>query len=402
MGNLLAYRRSYFLGSVFLIALLVRCAFALAAPHTLAPDSLSWLAPARDLAGGLGFTSTLRHPGYITFLASVFAVAGSDNLTAVRLVQSLLGSVQVLLLFFLALNIFKKEAVACLSALFLAFYPYAVFQTSEILSESFNSFLLVLFFFFLYSVLEQRRKVVFSALAGAVFSATILTKSTVIVIAPFLFAFFYFNRLRYRVFAVFLAAAAAVILPWTLHNYKTYGKFVLVNLSGSAIFQHNNPQTLEIERQTRELKEVKWETPECLEIGKLPPLEADKVYRQRAWQFMRANPGTVLTYMKMRFKHFWSLYPITHSRIQRLAALLTSGVYIPLALLGLFLSAAYWKKTFLIWATIFSYNAIHLVFTATLRYRIPLDPFFMIFAAFTLVKILELYEARGAGPRGGL
>ncbi|MGD9642315.1 MAG: glycosyltransferase family 39 protein [Elusimicrobiales bacterium] len=402
MGNLLSYRRSYFLGFVFFLALLVRFVFALALPHTLAPDSLSWLAPARDLAGGLGFTSTLRHPGYIALLASVFSVAGSDNLTAVRLVQSLLGGVQVLLLFFLALKIFRKEAIACLSALFLALYPYAIFQTSEILSESFNSFLLVLFFLFLYSALEQRRKFVFSVLAGAVFAATILTKSTIIVIVPFIFAFFHFNRVRYRFFAVFLAAAAVVLLPWTLRNYNTYGKFVLVNLSGSAIFQHNNPMTLEIERQTRDLKEVKWETPECLEIGRLPPLEADKVYRQRAWRFMRTNPGTVLAYMKMRFTHFWSLYPITHSRIQKLAALLTSGVYIPLALLGLLLSAGYWKKTFLIWATIFSYNAIHLVFTATLRYRIPLDPFFMIFAAFSMVKILELYKARGAGLRGGL
>lgn len=401
MANLFVYRRSFFLGSVFLLALLVRCVFALAVPHGLAPDSLSWIAPARDLAGGLGFTSTLRHPGYIAFLASVFAAAGGDNLTAVRLAQSLLGSVQVLLLFFLSFKIFKKEAVACLAALFLALYPYAVFQTSEILSESFNSFLLVLFFFFLYSALERRRSLVFSALAGAAFAATILTKSTVIVILPFIAAFFYFNGLRHRPLLVFLASAAVVLLPWTLRNYRTYDKFVLVNLSGSAIFQHNNPMTLEIERQTRELKEVKWETPECLEIGKLPPLEADKVYRQRAWQFMRDNPDIVLTYMKMRFVHFWSLSPITHSRLQKLAALLTSGVYIPLAFLGLFLSRGCWKQTFLPWATIFSYNAIHLVFTATLRYRIPLDPFFMIFAAFAAVKILELYEARkGAGSLG--
>lgn len=394
MGNLSGYRRGYFLGFVFLLALLVRCVFALALPHALAPDSFSWLAPARDLAGGLGFTSTLRHPGYVAFLASVFAVAGNDNLTAVRLVQSLLGGVQVLLLFYLALKIFKKEAIACLAALFLTLYPYAIFQASEILSESFNSFLLILFFFLVYAVLEHPRKFILSALSGLVFTLAVLTKSTFVVVLPFIFAFFRLNGLKHRFFAVFCAAAAAALLPWTVHNYKIYDKFVLVSLSGTALFHANNPETLEIEKKTRELKEVNWNTPECQEIAKLPPLEADKVYRQRAWQFMRANPGTVLTLMKMRFVQFWRLSPITHSRVQKLAALLTSGVYIPLAFLGLFLSRGYWKKTFLIWAAIFSYNALHLVFITTLRYRIPLDPLFMIFAAFSLVKILELYEAR--------
>lgn len=396
MRNPVAYKRSYFLGSVFLLALLVRCAFALGFAHTLAPDSFSWMAAARDLVSGLGFTSTSRHPGYIAFLASVFLAAGGDNLTAVRLAQALLGSVQVILLFFLALRIFKKESVACLSALFLALYPYAIFQTSEVLSESFNSFLLVLFFTLLYSAQERPRKAFFYALSGAAFAAAVLTKSTIIVILPLILAFFYFNRLRYVFFAVFCAAAAATILPWTLHNYKTYHKFVLVSLSGTAIFHANNPLTLEIEKETRLLKEVSWNTPECVEIAKLPPLEADKVYRQRAWQFMRSNPATVATLMKMRFLHFWSLYPITNSRTQKLAALLTSGIFIPLALLSLFLAGSYWRSTFLVWSTIFAYNLIHLVFITTLRYRIPLDPFLLIFAAFTIRKGLEFYKARKA------
>jgi len=399
MKDLLTYRRSYFLGSVFALALLARCGFSLFFPHALAPDSATWLAPARDLANGLGFTSVLRHPGYITFLASVFTFAGNDNLTAVRLTQALLGSLQVLLLFYLALNVFKKEAVACLAAVFLALYPYAIFQSSEILSECFNSFLLVLFFSLLYSALEQPRKAARCALAGAAFGLTVLTKSTVIVILPFIFAFFYFNRLGLKLFLVLFAAAALTILPWTVRNYRIYDKFVLVNLSGAALFQHNNPATLEIERQTRELQEVKWETPEALEIAKLPPLEADKVYRERALGFMRANPGTVLTLMRMRLTHFWSLYPISHSRVQKLAALLTSGLYIPLAFASFFLAGARWRKTFLLWATVFSYNAVHLVFTTTLRYRIPLDPLLMIFAAFTIDKAFEAYKAKKCGNR---
>jgi 4-amino-4-deoxy-L-arabinose transferase-like glycosyltransferase len=254
----------------------------------------------------------------------------------------------------------------------------------------------VLFFFLLYSALEQPRKALRCALAGLAFALTVLTKSTIIVILPFISAFFYFNRLGVKLFLVLFAAAALTILPWTVRNYRTYDKFVLVNLSGAALFQHNNPATLEIERKTRELQEVKWETTEALEIAKLPPLEADKVYRERALRFMKDNPGTVLALMRMRFSHFWSLYPISHSRAQQLAALLTSGLYIPLALASIFLAGAYWRKTFLLWATVFSYNAVHLVFTTTLRYRIPLDPFFMIFAAFTIMKGLEFYKARKA------
>ena len=51
-----------------------------------------------------------------------------------------------------------------------------------------------------------------------------------------------------------------------------------------------------------------------------------------------------------------------------------------------------WKKTFPIWAAIFSYNLIHLFFLSMLRYRIPLDPFFLIFASFTFITGLELFK----------
>jgi len=384
------YRRGYFLASVFILALAIRGIFAFGFEHALSPDSPSWINPAIDLINGRGFTG-IRHPGYIMFLASVFKVAGEGNLTAVRFAQILLSSAQVLLIFILARNIFKKESIACLSALFLAFYPYAVFQASEIMSESFNSFLLVFFFVLLYEVLEHKRKTLFAALSGIAFTLTILTKSNIVVILPFIYAFFHLNGIR-KNFLMFLMAAATAILPWTVHNYKQYDKFVLVSLSGMALFHANNAMTLTLEHETRQLKEINWFTPECLEIAKLPPVEADKEFRRRAWQFMRSNPETVFHLMKVRFVHFWRLYPITHSKVQRMAALLSSGIFIPLALLGMLLSLNCWKKTFPIWAAIFSYNLIHLFFLSMLRYRIPLDPFFLIFASFTFITGLELFK----------
>ena len=389
------YLRPWFVPAVALLALLVRALFALYYPHAAAPDEASWRTAATDLSSGRGFTEVLRHPGYIAFLALVFKLFGTGD-TAVRLAQAALGALQCLLVYSLARSLFKKELPARLSALFLALYPYAIFHSAHLLSEAFYSFLLTLFLALLYLLPDRRNALPIAVAAGAAFGLAVLTKSTVLVAAPFILLWFALNRLPARCAAAFVLGAGLCVLPWTARNYRVHGKLILVNMSGSYLFQANNPETMRIELETRRLKEVDWYTPEYEEIAKLPPVEADREYTARALAFMRSNPGTVLELMRMRLLHFWRLYPITDSAPQRLAALFTSGVFIPLSFAGLLLSAPAWKKTFLIWALVFAYNLAHTLFVCTLRYRVPLDPLLLIFAAYALTDLYGRFAARRA------
>lgn len=387
-------QRLLFPASVFAAALLVRLLFLRFYPYSAAPDEASWISAAADLASGKGFTDNLRHPGYIAFLGTFLRLFGDYGTTAAKVAQALLGAVQTLLVYLLARELFGRETTARLSAVFMAFYPYAVFQSAPLLSEGFYSFLLTLFMALLYLLPARAGRPALAAAAGAVFGLAALTKSTVLAAAPFILLWFALNRLLWKPALFFCLGAAFCVLPWTARNYVVFGKLVPVAMSGSYLFQANNQETLGIELATRRLEEVRWYTPEYLKIAELPPVEADREFVRRSLAFMRENPRTLLTLMKMRFAHFWRLYPITESRLQRLAALLTSGILIPLSFLGLLLSAPAWRRAFLPWAVVLAFNLAHLFFICTLRYRLPLDPFFLPFAAFA---IQTLYE-RLAGP----
>ena len=151
---------------------------------------------------------------------------------------------------------------------------------------------------------------------------------------------------------------------------------------------------MRLETETRQLKEVRWYTDEYQEIAELPVLEADREYRRRALSFIRNNPLSSVKLMAMRFSHFWRLYPITNNVFQKSVAFATSGPVILFGLAGMILSISLWKKTLLLIGLIFTFNAVHTVFLCTLRYRIPIEPFFMIFAAFAVEKFIMSLKQR--------
>ncbi len=389
--------RIKYLSLLFLLALLIRILFVFFYPHETQPDEGSWESAAIALNSGQGFGDTPRHPGYIVFLSAVFMVSGDGNITAVRLVQSILSALQIVLIFLLAQRIFEKELVSWLAAVFLTFYPYAVYHTAHLLCESFYSFMLTLLFYLIFSLLSRKRAVLFSIFGGAAFGAAVLTKSTVLPVLPFIIAWFAVNRIGWKPSVIFLIAAGLTILPRTVQNYKRYGEFVPVNLSGSYFFQANNPKTPQMEKDTRELKEVYWYSPEWREIAKLPPIQADREYRRQSLEFIRENPGTVLHLMKLRFLHFWRLYPITKSKLRRTVAMLSSGILLPLCWVGIILSLPHWRKTFVLLALIACFNLVHLIFLSMLRYRVPIDPFFLIFAAYASVELFTFVRNRYFG-----
>ncbi|OGR60589.1 MAG: hypothetical protein A2X34_03070 [Elusimicrobia bacterium GWC2_51_8] len=72
----------------------------------------------------------------------------------------------------------------------------------------------------------------------------------------------------------------------------------------------------------------------------------------------------------------------------------TSGLYLPLAAIGFFLSLAAFKKTSLLLALFATYTLSHIFFTTTLRYRIPIDPFLIIFAAYSLDRAYGICRNR--------
>ncbi|PKN00412.1 MAG: hypothetical protein CVU78_01300 [Elusimicrobia bacterium HGW-Elusimicrobia-2] len=390
------------LAYIFLAALLLRICVGVFYTRTFYPDEQGWLNMASALASGQGFVSHLRAPGYIVFLAGIFKIFGVGNMAAVRLIQALIGSLQVVFIYFLTFKIFRRRLPAYIAAGLLAVYPYLVFYSSHALSETLYSFLLTISAFYIYRMADEGHGLRSSVAAGILAAFAALTKSTVLAVAPFIVLWFILNNVPAKKIFFFFLSGLAVMAPWTVRNYNKFGGLFPVTPSGSYLFQAYNKETMRLETETRQLKDVRWYTEEYLEIEKLPVLAADKEYHRKALAFIRSNPSTVLKLMRMRFSHFWRAYPATKSGFQKLSALVTSGPVLFLGLAGMLLSAGLWKKTMLLIALIFTFNAAHMVFLCTLRYRIPIDPFFMIFAAFTVERLIVTMRERWAKKERGI
>lgn len=382
-----------FLLALFFTAFFVRILFIFYYQHPDYPDESTWNRLAIELNSGNGFTSHLRPPGFVFLLSFIYKIFGQGNITAVRIAQALLSSIQVVLLFLLSQKIFNRSGVSIIASLLLLIYPYSIFYTAHLISETLYSFSLALLFYFLYLFVYDKRNYLSLYLGSLALAIAALTKSTILIIVPFIIVWFIMNKLNYRYIIMFILFTSVNILPWSLYYTHKFGVFAPVMVSGSYLYQANNPKTLELEKRTRQLKFTKWYTEEYEEISKLSPKESDKLYRKKAVNFMLNNPKTVYELMKMRFIHFWRLYPITESKVQRIAALLTSGISIPLALLGILLSKKYWRKCFPIYSIILSFNIVHMVFICTLRYRVPLDQFFLILASFSIIKIIDISKS---------
>lgn len=179
-------------------------------------------------------------PGYILFLAGVFALIKNYYLqiTAVRLLQILLGSITPLLGYLFVKNLFKKENAALLTAFFAAVYPPYILSTFFLLTEVTALFTMVLYL--VLAVLAfKKKKFVYNLLAGAAFAFHVLIRPTLLplFIFPFIYGFFkcFDKNLKTTLvtFGQTLVGFIIIMSPWWIRNYVTLHQLILT-ATGSA------------------------------------------------------------------------------------------------------------------------------------------------------------------------
>ena len=376
-----------FLGSVFLLAFAIRATYSLSRPeNALSPDPFDWISIATRIAGGEGLGGTFRPPGYSAFLAAIFFIFGK-SITAARLAQSLLGAGTCLLAYGSARRLYNSLA-GRIAAVLVCCYPYFIAYSADLLSETLQAFLLALGTWLLIKTGDEPTWEN-AALTGAAIAASALTKSVVL---PFFFLAGFWLWWRTSSFkTAFLAGffALLAVFPWSARQYLSGSGSVSapvstpwLTLAGSscdeAFWQEMRGEFDRPQDETMNApaipKDWKW-------LSSLPPAERNTEARARALAWIKANPGKFYYLAYKRFRHFWRLRPMMAWPWQKYAAMATSGIYIPLALLWLLLARSYFRSNSLIIALFCAYTLPHLFFVVTLRYRIPMDTFIIVAAS---------------------
>ncbi|NQT54567.1 hypothetical protein HQ576_21100, partial [bacterium] len=122
---------------------------------------------------------------------------------------------------------------------------------------------------------------------------------------------------------------------------------------------------------------------------------------RRGLAWVRANPAGFVRLAGAKFVRFWRLWPHASEPGVGVAAAVVAGVtFIPvvfLAVWGIATAGARWRPALLFYMIFFYFTALHMVFMAITRYRLPLEPFLIVLAAWGVLDVARRLCPAAAG-----
>ncbi len=377
---------------------------------------------AQTLAEGewLGTEVFNYNPLYPYFLGLLYSLFGHSYLM-VKLVQTILGVASCLLVYLIGQRLFNRRVGLVAAAMAACFGPF-IFYEELLLATALTGFLLVSTVLLLLRA-GERPTVIRCILAGLLLGVSFVSRPTLLPVIAFGWLLFTLRKERKRRIASRLAIltlfASLMVLPVTIRNYVVGDDLVLISAhTGHTFFLGNHAESTgyfnipsEIPRTLVDdpIGQKEWFSSAAEEdIGRpLKPSEVSQYWSHRTVQWITAHPTDWLALMGKKVIRLLNDYEASDnqnyyfsssfSRVLRLPLLEIGGV-LPLALLGMFMARRSFRKLSLVYLFIAAYTVGVLLFFVNSRYRLPMVPFLMIFAAHAAVQLTEEIRRRRIAP----
>jgi hypothetical protein len=383
-----------------LVGLTLRLGFGLFywTDQPLTRDEREYLSLARSLAAGRGYVFDHeilsgpvepfgRAPGYPVFLA--IAGGGRDVVTAVptsvKVAQSFVGAVGVLLVAALAGRLAGPKA-AVAGAAMAAVYPPLVWVSAYAYSEAVFWPFGLLVVWSIDRLTPDHPRLHASAFASGVLSgAGVLLRAALTTFLPLALIWMAIRR-GLRPALLYALGLALVVLPWAVRNYGHHGRLVIVASDGGVTFwTGNNPLAagegdMAANPRLKEANAALRAQHPALNEEQMEP-----IYYREALAWIRANPGAWVALELKKF--FYLVVPIgpsytLHSTRYLLASVVSYGALLTLAVFGFVRLGAARHGTPGLWLLFASAVAVALVFFPQERFRIPvIDPTLIVCAS---------------------
>jgi len=351
--------------------------------------------------GKTGVTAR-RAPLYPHFIAGVYLVFGQDP-DAVRLVQIVVNSLLVVLIYLFGRQVYS-DAVGILAGIFAVIYPVFVYLPSRFLTE--NVFVVLVFLSTWYLISHAQRSFVHYAIGGGLIGLAILTRPALLLAPPFLFLWVlgHSGRLRpalIRTLAL-TAGMACIMAPWTVRNYLVFDQFIPVTTNSGITLLHDNNVFI---------REMGWAGPQnrifrpelidpafsedSVTWQSLNEAEQDKAYFNYAIRWIYHNPGEFLLLLPRKivsYLHFSQGANTVEvkTRLMDLVNLMSYGLLLPLMLVGFGWTLRHeGREQRLIHYILATFLLGVLIYAGGVRLRLPIEPFLLLFAAYTINSLWE-------------
>jgi 4-amino-4-deoxy-L-arabinose transferase-like glycosyltransferase len=390
---------------------------------------------ARQLAAGDGLCEPHREmPLYSMMLAGMLVIFG-EMAWPILFFQAGTGVLTTFFTYKIGRLLFSP-AVGLLAGLLITLHPYLVKLSMQLMDTgpAIATFILAMWLF-LRAWLNPKVRPSLYALAGAVFAVSTLVRAVagvvMIMLAGVLFLWLLYHKQVRQAFLATLALVLAwgiIMSPWWVYNYGKYGHFIPLHTNGgSSLAQGHNPGfTAGFEAlRTYNVDHVDYFD----RIARPPDDPSGYYYNQattrQALDYIKAHPveALITDLKKITMLFTWHKVPRTMVNSQPrwdpvLMTVVDDGnprlapqeyVYIlywvPLmlsGLVGLILSFRHWQNLLPIYVAIIGNNLVSMLAVAHTRYRLEIDPFIAVFAAYAVITVaIYLYGRMVSGSRDG-
>lgn len=386
-------------------------------------DSLWYDQAARSLLEGRTLPDAIfRPPLYPWILAGLYSVEPTP--WAARLVQSALGVVQVALCWRIA-RLTHGPRVAGITAILAATYGMFAYYEGEILTTALGTFLGTAATVLLLEGDRQRRLLPFAA-GGAVLGLAALAHASALPLG-LVACLWAFGRARRAGPAVAVAVGMAIVVgPVVLHRSASQGEPVLATQGGINFYIGNNPasdgksalapgfaeagQTVRPGEPYRDSVEIAARTLAERAVGRaLTDAEVSRYWFGQGLSWMRDRPKDALALLARKAVYFWNGFEISNERdlrdqARRFTPILTGflvlwTLLLPFALLGLVRAGPVTRPRALLALLVAGQFLLVVAFFVCARFRQPVVPWLLPFAAAGILASIEAVRAAPARPR---
>lgn len=369
-------------------------------------DSLEYDRWAREISAGdwLGGTVFYQAPLYPYLLGAFYSVAGHDPFGA-RVLQALFGAASAVLLAIGGGRFFDRR-VGMIAGGLLAIYPTAIFFDGLIQKSSLDLLLLTALIAALGMVADRPARR-WLALSGLLLGLLALNRENARILYPVVAAWLWMSHGgdwagRAVRIAVFTAALAAVMVPVGLRNAYVGGEFLISTSQAGSNFYIGNSRgaTGVYESLVEGRGNARYEREDATRLAEeaagrtLTPGEVSTFWWRRALEDIRSDPAGWVRLMALKT---WLTVAATEqidtesieayateSRVLAALRWFTFGVVMALAVPGVWLTRRQWRRSWVLHGSFLALALSVIAFFVLSRYRFPMAPFGILFAAATL------------------
>jgi len=402
--------------AIGVVALGLRLGYVLSSDaRMIFPDEEQYMNIAQNSVAGNGLRVSLdpltgrrvdyavqRPPVYPLMLAVVLKFNG--NVRAVQVVQSVIGALTCVMILVLG-KALLGEWPGRIAGGIAAVYPFSIYFTGRMLSETLFLLLAVTSWYFVVRMWDELRRrerwtrwVASCLVAGLLAAAAVLTRPealAVFVMVPVVMVLAGPRRLMGLALGLLMVLVIAVgMSPWVARNYLVTtikqqsardkkkvelvrsGRFVLTTLKvGESLYEAVGPWATGGPNKENTF----W--PEHADRLENDEWARDSYLRDQAVTFMRTDPKRVVRLAGIKFLRTWNIFPNYQEARTPFYKIVSAAAVIPIlltALLGLFVAMKRPRTVLWLLTPVAVITVIHMIFVGSIRYRLAMMPFVMV------------------------